>query len=87
MAGKYSRKFSSPISRRTTFRTEWSLGPRAGLKMLERLRAVFRFAMNRKWVSENPTIGIEAPKLRNKATQNGKNPRGAGRLGRVGRRA
>jgi site-specific recombinase XerD len=45
------------------FRLEWKDGPRSALKKLERLRAFFAFALRRKWVNENPTLDIKAPKI------------------------
>ena len=45
------------------FRSEWKDGPRSSAKKLERLRAFFRFAQKRKWVTENPALDLKAPKI------------------------
>jgi integrase len=45
------------------FRTEWTHGPCSSLKKLERLRAFFHFAQQRKWVVANPANGLKAPKV------------------------
>jgi integrase/recombinase XerD len=45
------------------FRSQWNDGPRSSAKKLERLRAFFRFAQNRKWVHENPASGLKSPKV------------------------
>jgi len=37
--------------------------PRSSAKKLERLRAFFRFAQKRKWVTENPALDLKAPKI------------------------
>jgi site-specific recombinase XerD len=37
----------------TEFRATWKDGPLSSLKKLERLRSVYRFAVKRKWVTEN----------------------------------
>jgi site-specific recombinase XerD len=45
------------------FRAQWKDGPRSSAKKLERLRAFFRFAQNRKWVQENPASKLKSPKV------------------------
>ena len=45
------------------FRSSWNDGPRSSAKKLERLRAFFRFAQDRKWVTENPASKLKAPKV------------------------
>jgi integrase/recombinase XerD len=45
------------------FRSSWEDGPRSSAKKLERLRAFFRFAQDRKWVTENPASKLKAPKV------------------------
>jgi integrase/recombinase XerD len=45
------------------FRAEWKDGPRSSAKKLERLRAFFRFAQNRKWIAENPAADLKAPRV------------------------
>ncbi len=45
------------------FPSTWIDGPRSSAKKLERLRAFFRFAQKRKWVTENPASELKAPKV------------------------
>lgn len=45
------------------FRSQWKDGPRSSAKKLERLRAFFRFAQDRKWMQENPARGLKSPKV------------------------
>jgi integrase/recombinase XerD len=45
------------------FRSQWKDGARSSAKKLERLRAFFRFAQNRKWMQENPANGLKSPKV------------------------
>jgi integrase/recombinase XerD len=45
------------------FRSQWKDGPRSSAKKLERLRAFFRFAEKRKWVSDNPASELKSPKI------------------------
>jgi integrase/recombinase XerD len=45
------------------FRSEWKDGPRSSAKKLERLRAFFRFAQQRRWLAENPALDLKAPKV------------------------
>ncbi len=45
------------------FRSQWKDGPRSSAKKLERLRAFFRFAQDRKWVQENPASRLKSPKV------------------------
>jgi integrase/recombinase XerD len=45
------------------FRSQWKDGARSSAKKLERLRAFFRFAQDRKWVQENPTSKLKSPKV------------------------
>jgi len=45
------------------FRSGWKDGPRSCAKKLERLRAFFRFAQKREWVSKNPASDLKAPKV------------------------
>jgi len=49
------------LSKVSQFRSEWKDGSSA--KKLERLRAFFRFAQKRKWVTENPALDLKAPKI------------------------
>ncbi|HEY6183031.1 MAG TPA: tyrosine-type recombinase/integrase [Terriglobales bacterium] len=45
------------------FRSEWQDGPRTSAKKLERLRAFFEFAQQRKWIPDNPARYLKAPKI------------------------
>lgn len=45
------------------FRATWKDGPLSGQKKLERLRAVFRFAIKIKAVSENPALELQMPRV------------------------
>ncbi len=45
------------------FRAGWKDGPRSSAKKLERLRAFFRFAQDRGWVTQNPAGKLKAPKV------------------------
>jgi site-specific recombinase XerD len=45
------------------FRATWKDGPRTAAKKLERLRAFFRFALERKWVEANPASLLKLPKV------------------------
>jgi len=45
------------------FRSGWKDGPRSGAKKLERMRAFFRFAQKRNWISDNAAIELKAPKV------------------------
>jgi integrase/recombinase XerD len=45
----------------TEFRATWEDGPLSSLKKLERLRSVYRFAVKRKWVTENLAKEIKTP--------------------------
>jgi integrase/recombinase XerD len=46
------------------FRNEWKLAPRTAGKQLERLRAIFRFAVDHEWIASNPAQSIKAPKVK-----------------------
>ncbi|HUJ29694.1 MAG TPA: tyrosine-type recombinase/integrase [Candidatus Acidoferrum sp.] len=45
------------------FRAGWKDGARSSAKKLERLRAFFRFAQEREWITKNPAAGLRAPKV------------------------
>ena len=51
-----------------TFRTTWVDGPLSSAKKLERLRAIFRFAVQRDWIKTNPARDLKAPKLKHTPT-------------------
>jgi integrase/recombinase XerD len=50
------------------FRSEWKDAALSASKKLERLRAFFRFAVKRKWITESPVSDLKAPKLSLKPT-------------------
>jgi integrase len=50
------------------FRNGWKDGALSASKKLERLRAFFRFAMKRKWITECPVSDLKAPKVLMKPT-------------------
>lgn len=50
------------------FQADWKEGPLARLKEIERVRAFFRFAFERHWISGNPARLLRAPKLRPRPT-------------------
>jgi integrase/recombinase XerD len=52
----------------TEFRSGWNIGALTAAKKLERLRSLFKFALHRKMISENPTIGLTAPKVKSNPT-------------------
>jgi integrase/recombinase XerD len=45
------------------FRTTWKDGAKSSQKKLERLRTFFKFAVRRKWVSDNPAQALDQPKV------------------------
>jgi integrase/recombinase XerD len=45
------------------FRQTWKDSPRTASKKVERLRSLFAFALDRKWIQENPARAIKLPKL------------------------
>ena len=45
------------------FRATWPDGPRTAGKNLERLKAFFRFALERKWIESNPAKLLRPPKV------------------------
>jgi integrase/recombinase XerD len=50
------------------FRTTWKDGPRTAAKKLERLRAFFRYAHERRWVESNPASLIKTPRVSTRPT-------------------
>jgi integrase len=52
----------------TTFRAQWKCGPLTASKTLERLRAFLGFALERKWISENPARKLKATKIPDRPT-------------------
>jgi integrase/recombinase XerD len=45
------------------FRNGWKDGALSASKKLERLRAFFRFAMKRNWITKNPVCDLKSPKI------------------------
>ena len=43
-------------------------GPLSSSKKLERLRSIFKFALVRKWISENPATNLKSPQIDEKPT-------------------
>ncbi len=50
------------------FRASWRDGPLSSSKKLERLRSIFKFAVVRKWITENPATNLKSPKVNEKPT-------------------
>jgi len=48
----------------TSFRSRWKDAPLSASKKLERLRSILKFALRRKWISENPATELDPPKVR-----------------------
>jgi integrase/recombinase XerD len=51
-----------------TFRSRWKDGALAGRKKLERMRTFFRFAVNHKWIAENPASRLKPPVVKDVPT-------------------
>jgi integrase/recombinase XerD len=52
----------------TAFRSSWKNGALSASKKLERLRGVLKFALRRKWISENPATELDSPNVQSKPT-------------------
>jgi integrase/recombinase XerD len=52
----------------TTFRASWSNNALSASKKLERLRGIFKFALSRKWITENHAVALTAPKIKQTPT-------------------
>ena len=52
----------------STFRANWKDGALSSVKKLERLRIFLRFALDRKWITENPALKLKAPKVQLRLT-------------------
>jgi site-specific recombinase XerD len=50
------------------FRASWKDGALASSKKLERLRTFMRFALQRKWISDNPASALKAPSVQTRPT-------------------
>jgi integrase/recombinase XerD len=47
----------------TSFRATWNDAALSASKKLERLRTVLKFALRRKWITENPAVELDSPKI------------------------
>jgi len=52
----------------TEFRASWKIGPLTASKKLERLRSIFKFALQRKILDENYACALTAPKVKQNPT-------------------
>lgn len=52
----------------TDFRATWKDAPLSASKKRKRLRRVLKFAMRREWISKNPALEMDMPKIRKKPT-------------------
>jgi integrase/recombinase XerD len=52
----------------TEFRAEWKVGALTASKRLERLRGIFKFALQRKMAEENHAVNLVGPKLKQNPT-------------------
>jgi integrase/recombinase XerD len=52
----------------TDFRSNWSIGALTASKKLERLRSIYKFALQRKMVEENHAARLAAPKVKQNPT-------------------
>jgi integrase len=50
------------------FQAEWKEGALASLKKLERVKSFFRAATMRRWITENPAVYLQRPKVRFRPT-------------------
>lgn len=48
----------------TDFRTTWKIGPLTATKKLERLRGIYKFAVQRKMIDENFALSLVSPKVK-----------------------
>jgi integrase/recombinase XerD len=55
---------SMDLNALTKFRSTWLVSPRTATKKLERLRSIYKFAVQRKLVNENYALGLVAPKVK-----------------------
>jgi site-specific recombinase XerD len=55
---------SMDLNALTKFRSTWLVSPRSATKELERLRSIYKFAVQRKMVSENYALSLVAPKVK-----------------------
>ena len=69
-AEKYGYRFLSELTVDvlSTFRAEWKDGALSSVKKLERLRTFLGFALERKWIAENPALKLKAPKVQLRPT-------------------
>jgi integrase len=62
----YLNEFSTEYARE--FRSSWKDGARAAGKKLERLRALFRFAIENGWIEDSPVKHLKPPIVKDKPT-------------------
>jgi site-specific recombinase XerD len=55
---------SMDLNALTKFRSTWLVAPRTATKKLERLRSIYKFAVQRKLVNENYALALAAPKVK-----------------------
>jgi site-specific recombinase XerD len=48
----------------TKFRAIWAVGPLTATKKLERLRSIYKFAVQRKMIDENFALALVGPKVK-----------------------
>jgi site-specific recombinase XerD len=65
-ATDYGISFASSmdLNALTKFRSTWLVSPRSATKELERLRSIYKFALQRKVVNENYALALVAPKVK-----------------------
>jgi integrase/recombinase XerD len=59
---------SMELNALTKFRSTWLVSPRSATKELERLRSIYKFAVQRKMVNENYALSLVAPKVKQTPT-------------------
>ncbi|MGA8408133.1 MAG: tyrosine-type recombinase/integrase [Candidatus Acidiferrales bacterium] len=52
----------------TAFRATWKDGPLTASKKVERLRGVLKFALRRKWITENAALELDLPEVKQNPT-------------------
>jgi integrase/recombinase XerD len=52
----------------TALRHTWKDGPLSASKKLERLRSALKFALRRKWITENAALDLDSPEIKPKQT-------------------
>lgn len=52
----------------TAFRSTWKDGPLSASKKVERIRGILKFALRRKWITENAALDLDLPEVRENPT-------------------